>query len=273
MKIIQTISTVLAFCIALAIFNGCAVKEPRNPFEPITLLEKEEFDLYQPNGSGPFPAILVVHGGGWEDRSRADMADICRKLAAAGFVAVNASYRFAPKFKFPAQLEDLARIYDDVTAHATDYKIDPKRWGGWGYSAGAQLVSLLATLDHKSKEDRGRKFSAIVSGGGPYDLTQYPDSKLVSQFLGKSLKDARKLYESASPLYQISQDDPPFFLYHGRNDWTVSFEQMRAMKRKLEEKKVDVETYSVPLLGHSAVFLLSGEAVARGIRFLGEYLK
>lgn len=64
-------------------------------------------DVYQPQGPGPFPAVLLVHGGGWARGEPADMAPIAEALAGAGFVVMNAAYRFAPEHRFPAQLHDL----------------------------------------------------------------------------------------------------------------------------------------------------------------------
>ena len=64
-------------------------------------------DVYVAKDEVPGPAVLVVHGGGWQDRSRSDMTNTARELARHGFTAINIDYRFAPQYRYPAQLRDL----------------------------------------------------------------------------------------------------------------------------------------------------------------------
>ena len=64
-------------------------------------------DLYFPQRHGPLPIVIVIHGGGWTSRSRDDMTPISQDLAQRGYAVMNLDYRFAPKFTFPAQLDDL----------------------------------------------------------------------------------------------------------------------------------------------------------------------
>src|SRR5437016_557997 len=64
---------------------------------------KLEADVYLPRGAGPFPAMLVVHGGAWRLGSRAQLAAIADEFAQHGYTAVAISYRLAPQDKFPAQ--------------------------------------------------------------------------------------------------------------------------------------------------------------------------
>ena len=67
----------------------------------VTLL----MDVYRPPaGAEPYPAVVVVHGGGWYtgDKSDADVVNASRVLADAGYVVFNINYRLAPEFPFPA---------------------------------------------------------------------------------------------------------------------------------------------------------------------------
>ena len=58
----------------------------------------------------PQPAVLLVHGGGWRQGNKEDMERVAMMLAKRGYVAVSVSYRFAPDWSFPAQLEDVHTI-------------------------------------------------------------------------------------------------------------------------------------------------------------------
>lgn len=109
-------------------------------------------DVYIPDGnsadggSAAWPAVLVVHGGGWERRSREDMTRISRRLADRGFVAVNIDYRFAPEYRFPAQLHDVQIAHRWMRDEASRLRIDPDRIAGLGFSSGAHLVALAGLV-------------------------------------------------------------------------------------------------------------------------------
>jgi len=97
-------------------------------------------DVYIPDGDSAngspaaWPAVLVVHGGGWERRSRADMTSIARRLADRGFVAVNIDYRFAPEYRFPAQLHDVQIAHRWMREETSRLRIDPDRIARLGFS-------------------------------------------------------------------------------------------------------------------------------------------
>jgi acetyl esterase len=63
--------------------------------------------LYQPAGSGPFPAVLQVHGGAWNDKDRTDGQNTALDLAEAGIVVLAIEFRNAPEAPYPASLQDI----------------------------------------------------------------------------------------------------------------------------------------------------------------------
>ncbi|MEO8628190.1 MAG: alpha/beta hydrolase, partial [Betaproteobacteria bacterium] len=137
-------------------------------------------DIYRPDGAGPFPGVLMVHGGGWHEGKRKHMGRFSKMLARRGYVVVNIDYRLAPQFHFPAQIEDLREAVRWMRANAVSLKLDPMRIGAWGYSAGAHLVALLGT----DNEGPATRVSAVVAGGLPSDFSDYPDSPLIRDFIG-----------------------------------------------------------------------------------------
>lgn len=246
-------------------------------YSPADWPQALQADVYLPEGAGPHPAVLVVHGGGWERRSPEDMDGICEHLASHGFVAVNIAYRFAPDHLFPAQLHDLQQAMRWIHANAARFRIDVQRIGGLGYSSGAHLVSLLAVtgdddeLDQPYGGDHSR-LRAVVAGGTPADLRPWPKSPLVRQFLGKERDEAPALWASASPITHVDAGDPPFFLYHGGLDRLVVADQARNMKAALDRVDVHAELYIVPYHGHVSMFALNHSAIDRGTEFLARQL-
>jgi hypothetical protein len=101
----------LPFAAVLALVGGCAdsshLLERGVVYTPPGWPAALAADIYVPANPGLRPAVLLVHGGGWEGRDRSDMDGIAERLATRGFVVMNVSYRFAPAYRFPAQLQDM----------------------------------------------------------------------------------------------------------------------------------------------------------------------
>jgi acetyl esterase/lipase len=230
-------------------------------------------DIYQPTGQGPFPAVLLVHGGGWARGEPTDMTAIAEELAGAGFVVMNAAYRFAPEYRFPAQLHDLQQALRWLREEAPQFGVDSERVAGFGYSAGAHLVALLglSAADEALDAPHGgtdTRLQAVVAGGTPTDLRKFDGGKLVPQFLGGDQRQAPEAYRLASPIVHVTPAAPPFFLYHGGSDMLVSVDHAEDFAAALGSAGVHVELYRMRLRGHITAFLSDGTAVARAIAFL-----
>ena len=232
-------------------------------------------DVYIPDDNrAAWPAVLVVHGGGWERRSREDMTRIARRLADRGFVAVNIDYRFAPEYRFPAQLHDVQVALGWMRDEAGRLRIDPDRIAGLGFSSGAHLVALaglVAGTDSSLNADYGPAddgFFAVVAGGIPSDFGLFSGGKLLRQLMGARQDEAPEAYRAASPIAHVHADAPPFFLFHGTLDQTVPFEHAQVLYDALLEEGVHAELYRMRLRGHVTSFLIRGGAMRQAIVFL-----
>ncbi|HKY90383.1 MAG TPA: alpha/beta hydrolase [Nevskiaceae bacterium] len=238
-------------------------------YTPAAWPQARSADLYVPQGPGPFPGVVMVHGGGWDARDRSDMTSAAKDLAARGYVVANIDYRLVPAFRHPAQVEDVRAAVAWLHAHADDLGLDPTRLAGWGYSAGAHLVALAAT-DHPPGAS---PFRAVVAGGMPADLPRYPKSPIITPFMGKPYAEDPEAWSRASPLHNVTADDPPMFLFHGTRDRLVDPAEPVAMQQKLQTAGVAVELLQLKGRGHITTFLFGGEARDRGIEFLDRYLR
>src|SRR5689334_3344015 len=82
-------------------------------------------DLHVPDGPGPFPAAILVHGGGFDEGSKStNVRPLFEPLAGAGFAWFSIDYRMAPKFRFPQAIEDVYNSIRWVRAHAAEYHVD-----------------------------------------------------------------------------------------------------------------------------------------------------
>ena len=236
-------------------------------------------DVYRPPGAGPFPAVLVVHGGSWTRGNRSRMTRVAERLAGSGYTAVSVDYRLAPAHRFPAPVHDCKTAVRWIRQHADELHVDPKRVGGFGYSSGAHLVAMLATttprdgLEGEAPQGApSSRIQAAVLGGTPTDLRRFPANPTMQRFLGGSPDELPDLYAFASPITYVSPDDPPMFLYHGTRDWIVDVSQARTMAKALDDAGVPHELHESDL-GHAATFVMDGDEVAGAIRFLDRWLK
>jgi acetyl esterase len=126
--------------------------------------------IYTPDGSGPFPALLYFHGGGWVIGTLDTHDSLCRAMAnGAACIVVSVDYRLAPEHKFPAAVEDVYAATKWASDNAHRINVDPARIAVGGDSAGGNLAAVVSLL----ARDRG---------GLPlvYQLLIYPVINLAS---------------------------------------------------------------------------------------------
>jgi len=219
-------------------------------------------DLYRPVGAKSAPAVLLVHGGGWTGKDgRWQMTGIAKKLAKRGYVVLNVTYRLAPRWIYPAPVDDLKQAVKWMRVHAAEEGIDPQRISVFGYSAGGYLAALVGL-------DETQNIQAIVAGGTPADLTLYPGGDLVPQFLGGTQQQIPERFREASPAYHVTRRSPPVFIYHGGADTLVPPEHAWEFIGALEKNKVPHEVYWIEGRNHIAAFLLPGKSVDLAVDFL-----
>jgi acetyl esterase/lipase len=222
-------------------------------------------DLYLPEGTGPFPAMVVVHGGGWQQGTRAAYAGWGSYLANAGIALFAVDYRLCSKDKksYPEALQDVRAAVQYLRGSAADLKIDPKRIGLWGDSAGAHLASLVALAGDGpafAEGTKGDPFGSIstkvkcciglygvydLAAQWQHDLVARPGDQITEKFLGKPPIDDRKLFFDASPLSYVTRanNQTAFFVAYGTEDDIVDIKtQSEAFVLALKQTGAFVRT-------------------------------
>lgn len=234
-----------------------------------------KLDAYIPKGDGPFPAMLVVHGGGWNSGSKSQLSFHARSLADRGYATFAINYRLAPKYPFPAQIEDCRAAVKWIREHAAEHKVDPDRIGAFGYSAGGHLVTLLATTGEKKSETDGvdTTIQAACAGGAPTEFRSFKiDSTALAYWLGGSRRERPARYDAASSARFATPDSAPIFFFNGTNDLIVPIAWTIPLYEALQKAGVDTELYEVDGKGH--IFAaMNVSAINEGWRFLDRYLQ
>ena len=227
-------------------------------------LKADVFVPYRNGTKQPLPTILLIHGGGWENGSKEQMTPIAERLATAGFAVVNISYRFAPQYTWPAQIDDCKAALQWTKEHAAEYGFDVNRLGTFGYSAGAHLALILGY-------DEASGIRAVIDGAGPTDLTLISDAPLVKQLIGSSIMEKPESYRAASPYFMVTDRSPPTFIYYGEHDWIVDPSQNTNLLKSLESHKIPNDSY-LAFFGHIATFLFDEKETELAIAFLKKHL-
>ncbi len=197
-------------------------------------------DLYTPKGAAKYPAIVAVHGGGWQAGSRDAYRFWGAYLARHGYALFTIDYRFSkPGVKdYPEAVHDVRAAVQFIRSRADALKIDPARLALMGDSAGAHLAALVA-LAGDSPSFAGAytddpyatvstKVKAVVVAYGVYDLVQQwnhdqlarPRDQIEDKFFGFAPMDNRRAYFEASPMsYAIRANNATsFYLTYGTED-------------------------------------------------------
>lgn len=237
------------------------------------------FDASIPDGAGPFPAAIVVHGGGWVrgDR-RTDVAPLFKPLEDAGIAWFSIDYRLqADPLRFGVAVNNVEAAVRFVKDHAQEYRVDPERIALIGESAGGHLAALAAL--------NGRiTVKAVVALYAPTDLVALlKDSDLIpnqirDQVRGTALEGLLMARMSQlSPIEKVHAGMPPFLLIHGTSDAIVPFDQSKAMCEKIKSVGADCQLFAVPRGGHGirrweGTPAIAGPYKREMVRWLREHL-
>lgn len=215
--------------------------------------ESLRLDVCLPEGAGPFPAVILVHGGGWNagDKSggprKGYMAPMHDALTQGGFAWFEVNYRLAPKFRHPAALEDVETAIRWVKAHAAEYHIDPRRIALSGESAGGHLIALAAM-----RAGEATRVAAVVPFYGLFDFAAYNKlhPTLNPNFIGLFGRDKLDetmvaLMHEASPINFVKAGLPPFLLVHGTADQSVPYQQSVDMQARLRAAGVTCDLITI----------------------------
>ena len=221
-----------------------------------------KLDLYIPAGDmrvGSHPGVVFIHGGGWVGGDKASWEPQARDLAERGFVAASINYRLAPKYRYPAAVEDCELAIRWLRQRSGEFHLDPARIGAIGDSAGGHLAALmgLRSLD-ESKESSlpySSRVQCVVDYYGRTDLTiEQPAAKgfhdYRSAFIGKKRSEALSLYREASPLYRVDSTAAPFLILQGNKDVQVIPLNSQRMLEALEKAHVDATLVLIANEGH-----------------------
>lgn len=276
------------------------VAQPQYPdLAYASLSPTQKLDLYLPEGDGPFPLVILVHGGGFMMGDKADAMGKAGvdQLLAAGYAVASINYRLSSEALAPAQIQDLKTAVRFLRANAAQYRLNPDKFGAWGGSAGGSLVALLGTScgvaalegAELGYADQSSCVQAVVDHYGPTDFLQMdaqfagtscpathdaadsPESLLV----GAPIQRVPEAVQAVNPITYVSADDAAFLIQHGTADCNVPPQQSQLLYNALVSA-VGSEKVTLMFLegaGHGTAEFWETANVELILAFLDRYLK
>lgn len=226
--------------------------------------DASELDLlyYRAVGRTHAPCVIVMHGGAWNSGSPDEFHALSYHLARRGWNVAAVAHRFAPKWQWPAQRDDMAAAVAWVKANHATLDLDPTRLVLLGRSSGGHLVESYA---YPANDPAIRGLIAFYA---PADLNfayRYGDEndilhspQILRELLGGTPEQARTNYNSASPIDFVMASSPPTLLLHGTPDPLVWIRQSRRLAERLQQSGVRHCLVELPWATHGFDYFYDG---------------
>ncbi|OEJ99328.1 hypothetical protein A8C32_09180 [Flavivirga aquatica] len=232
--------------IEYAIFNGKSVL----------------LDLYMPKKKGIYPAIILVHGGGWVRGTRKGYKPMAISLVEKGYVVANIDYRLAGEAKFPGAVQDVKAAVRWLRTNAEKFNVDSNKISGIGGSAGGHLISMASLTGHSKKfngrgnypEVSGELQATVIMGSGVNQVARvkkakYKYIKNAYMFFGGGYPEKAKNYREGSPINHITKHMKPILIIDGGKD--KPGERYTEFIKKLNKKGIINKFKIVPNAKHA----------------------
>jgi len=249
------------------------------------------FDVYSPpEGNGPFPVIITIHGGGWTsgNKGTGNMFQMSRYLANQGYIVFDLIYglahsalsdllemqsfigrdyvKYNNSYTIPQMVENIGNFTYYLAAHATEYKANLSTVIVMGRSAGAHLAATVG-LGYKNSPfsyvfNQSITIRGIVLFYPPTNLTKMLENSVLISNPYQGIFDIRDLfndllenniskYAEYSPISYVDTNSPPILTLHGTQDRLVPFTESVNLQLKMNSVGRPCILIKMPFMGHA----------------------
>ena len=229
--------------------------------------QRQRLDLFTPNGDGPWPLLVFIHGGYWQLGSKDAWSFLAPGWLQKGIALANLGYRLLPDVTLEDVVADVRAGLDYLAANAETLKLDVSRVLVSGVSAGAHLAAMAVTEEHPAKSQLSPVAAVLLSG--VYDL-----GPLTGTTPGAALKDLKSIERSRiSPLGRPPPPHCRCLIAWGADETAVFHSQSRLLAAHWANWGVTATAMSLPNTNHFTVVdnLLAGSPGPVG-EFVDEHL-
>ena len=232
--------------------------------EAVPVCEGVTADVVVPEGEGPHPVLVYLHGGGWICGSPVSHRKLGYRFAEAGFLVLNIDYRMAPEHPFPTPFDDCVEALRWAHAECGRFGGDPMRMAVGGDSAGGNLSAAAAAalrgdpacpkaalliygvFDFADLQGLHADDGERSAGASEEAMTEL----MMDAYLGSENRDERFRDPHVSPI-RVASKLPPSHIVCGTADGLLS--QSKALRSTLEEAGVAHEYFEDEGMPHGYV--------------------
>ena len=256
--------------------------DPRVAFETHTNLTyysgegadkyRHRLDLYVPkegkNVRKDVPVMMFVHGGGFTVGIKDQYAFVGQVFATYGIATAVISYRLSPKTSYPGHVQDTARAFAWLRAHAAEYGVKADKIVISGHSAGATLIAMLGSDPAYLKEvgESLDHVAGVIPISGSF--TQGARSAM---FQGFPPADA-DVVRNASAINHVAGPHPPFLILYGDMDMPRTGEDAQQMAKAMKAAGNSADVHEIA--GHAHMDMITGvmDPSDAGLKFMLDFL-
>ncbi len=243
------------------------------------------------------PCVVYVVGGGFSFAAKERNLYDRYEVAKGGFVVASIQYHVINNGIYSDAVKDVKAAIRYLRANAKEYGIDPENIAVWGESAGGYLAAMVGTTNGINDFEAGENLNqssdvkAAIDVYGLSDLTKIgadydeeaanahftvisPDGQFIhGKNSGLTSLDKPEVVAKANPITYVDKNDPPFLLFHGTKDMSVSPSQTLLLHNALREKGVSSTRYVLEGAGHATSEFSDSQVINIIVDFLNKNLK
>lgn len=258
-----------------------------------------KMDIFLPEGKGPFPVIVSIHGGAFKKCDKRDEEMILDMLHGLdkGYAVIGVNYRLSGEAQFPEPVKDIKQAIRFIKDHADEYHLNKDKIVVWGGSAGgyfslmAGLIDCYDMFDDEYSSTTDTKIQGLIAWFPPVNfanmddqlkesglLKDYPDhddeQSPESLFIGGPITQNSDCVQKANPETYLHINVCPMFIQHGRIDRIVPYQQSEDFVKKAKECGIQNIQYEIiENADHGDLLFSTPENIAKVYQFIEKCLR
>ncbi|MFC7050821.1 alpha/beta hydrolase [Emcibacter nanhaiensis] len=207
--------------------------------------ERSVMDVFVPDGDGPFPVHVFIHGGYWQMLSKLESSFAAPNFIDQDIIFIALDYTLAPEATMPEIIEQTRRGLISILKTAHNFKGDPGNVSISGSSAGGHLAAEMLSTDWPAWGFDSCPLKAALLVSGVFDVRP-----LVHTYVNDPLGLDEPTAEACSPMFHLPEHSCPILVTYGENETAEFKRQSEDYFRAMLAKGASGECFELPVVNH-----------------------